>query len=322
MSEFKGIWVFSENRDLMLEMLCKGRELADALQTELAAILLGCKVEDQAKDIVRYGADKVYVVDDPKFEKLQTEPYLSALTNLATCYKPEIILIGSTKRGKELAARLSTRLKTGMVSDAFKLEIDENKRLIATRIVYSGNGVATEVYQTRPQIATVPPRTFEKPNPTERIGQVIQANIKLEEPKTEILEIKPVEAEKIRIEEAKIIVSGGRGVEKKEDFKMLEDLAKLLGGQVGNSRPLAEDRKWFSEWIGLSGKKVKPNLYVACGLSGMIQHVAGMRDSKVVVAINKDSEAPIFQVADYIVVGDIYQIVPALTEELRKMLKS
>ncbi|MGC9345326.1 MAG: electron transfer flavoprotein subunit alpha/FixB family protein [Candidatus Bathyarchaeales archaeon] len=322
MSEFKGVWVFSENSDLMLEMLCKGRELADKLQTELAAILLGCNVKDQAEDIIRYGADKVYVVDDPTFEKLQTEPYLSALTNLATDYRPEIILIGSTKRGKELAARLTTRMETGLVSDAFKLEIDENKRLTASRIVYGGNGVATETYQTKPQIATVPPRTFEKPKPTERTGQVIQVNVKLEEPKTEIVEIKPVEAAKVRIEEAKVIVSGGRGVEKKEDFKMLEDLAKLLGGQVGNTRPLAEDRKWFSEWVGLSGKKVKPNLYVACGLSGVIQHVAGMRDSKVVVAINKDPEAPIFQVADYIIVGDIYQIVPALNEALRKVLKS
>jgi electron transfer flavoprotein alpha subunit len=322
MSEFKGVWVYSENRDLMLEMLCKGRELADKLQTELAAILLGCKVKGKAEDIVRYGADKVYVMDDPKFERLQTEPYLSALTNLATDYKPEIILIGSTKRGKELAARLTTRLKTGLVSDAFKLEIDENKRLMATRIVYSGKGVATETYQTNPQIATVPSRAFEKPNPTERTGHVVQVDVNLEEPKTEIIKIKPVEVEKVRIEDAKIIVSGGRGVEKKEDFKMLEDLAKLLGGQVGNSRPLAEDRKWFSEWVGLSGKKVKPNLYVACGISGMIQHIAGMRDSKVIVAINNDSDAPIFQVADYMVVGDMYQIVPALTEALRKVLKS
>lgn len=322
MNEFKSVWVFSENRDLMLEMLCKGRELADKLQTELAAILLGCKIKDQAEILIKYGADKVYVVDDPKFEKLQTEPYLSALTNLATRYRPEIILIGSTKRGKELAARLTTRLETGLVSDAFKLEIDENKRLIATRIVYSGNGVATETYQTKPQVATVQPRTFEKPKLMERKGQVVEVNVTLEEPKTEVIEIKPVEVKKVRIEDARIIVSGGRGVEKKEDFKMLEDLATLLGGYVGNTRPLAEDRKWFSEWVGLSGKKVKPDLYVACGLSGVIQHIAGMRDSKVIVAINKDQEAPIFQVADYIVVDDIYQIVPALTEALRKMLKS
>jgi len=320
MSEFRGVWVFSENRDLALEILGKGRELADKLQTELSAILLGFNVKEQAETLVRCGADKVYVVDNPIFENLQTEPYLSALTNLATEYKPEILLIGSTKRGKELAARLAARLETGLVPDAFKLEIDEDKRLTATRIVYGGNGVATETYRTKPQIATIPPRTFEKPKPTERTGQVIQVDVELEEPKVDIVEVKPVEAAKVRIEEAKIIVCGGRGVEKKEDFKMLEDLAQLLGGYVGNTRPLAEDRKWFSEWIGLSGKKVKPDLYVACGLSGMIQHIAGMRDSKVVVAINNDPEAPIFNVADYIIVGDLYQIVPALNEALTRTL--
>jgi len=321
MSVFKGVWVFSENHDLTLEMLGKGRELADKLQTELSAILLGSNIKEQAEILVRCGADKVYVVENPIFENLQTEPYLSALTSLATEHKPEILLIGSTKRGKELAARLAARLETGLVPDAFKLEIDENKRLTATRIVYGGNGVATETYRTKPQIATIPPRTFEKPKPTERTGQVIQVDVKLEEPKAKIVEVKPVEAAKVRIEEAKVIISGGRGVGKKEDFKMLEELAQLLGGHVGNTRPLAEDRKWFSEWIGLSGKKVKPDLYVACGLSGMIQHVAGMRDSKVVVAINKDPEAPIFNVADYIVVGGIYQIIPALNEALAQTLK-
>jgi len=317
MSEFRGVWVFSEDWSLIREILGKGRELADKIQTELSAILLGSNIREQAETLIKYGADKVYVVDNPIFENLQTEPYLSALANLVTEYKPEIILIGSTKRGKEIASRLATRLETGLVTDAFKLEIDENRRLIATRIVYGGNGVATETYRTKPQIATIPPRTFEKPKPAERIGQVIQVDVELEEPKAEVVEVKPFEATKLRIEEAKVIVCGGRGVEKKEDFKMLEELAQLLGGQVGNTRPLAEDRKWFSEWIGLSGKKVKPDLYVACGLSGIIQHVAGMRDSKVVVAINKDPEAPIFNVADYIIVGDIYQIIPALNEALR-----
>ncbi|MCD6241675.1 electron transfer flavoprotein subunit alpha/FixB family protein [Candidatus Bathyarchaeota archaeon] len=321
MSAFSGIWVFSENMDLTVEMLGKGKELAEKLQAELSALALGYNIEEQARDLARYGADKIYIVDSPIFKKLQVDPYLDALTKLANEHKPEIILIGSTKRGKELAARLAARLKTGLIPDAFKLEIDEEKRLIATRIVYGGNGVAVETCRTKPQIVTVPPRTFEKPKPSERKAEVVRLDVKLEEPKMEVVEVKPVEAAKARIEEANIIVSGGRGIEKKEDFKMLEELANLLGGQVGNTRPLAEDRKWFSEWVGLSGKKVKPTLYIACGISGMIQHIAGIRDSKIIVAINRDPEAPIFEVADYIVVGDLYQIIPALTEKLKQTLK-
>jgi len=321
MGEFEGVLVFSERRDLTLELLGKGRELADKLETKLAAVLLSHKVQAEPDELIKCGADEVYVVEHPLLETPQTELYVSALTNIVKRYSPEIILIGSTKRGKEVAAMLAARLGAGSVSDAFKLEVDENRRLTVTRIVYSGNGMATETYRTKPQIATVPPRTFEKPEPSERTGQIVRVDVELEKPKVEILEVKPVEAAKVRIEEANVVVCGGRGVEKKEDFKMLEELAQLLGGHVGNTRPIAEDRKWFTEWVGLSGKKVKPSLYVGCGLSGMIQHVAGMRDSKVVVAINKDPEAPIFNVADYIVVGDLYQVVPALIEELRRTLK-
>lgn len=322
MSTFSGVWVFSENLDLTVEMLSKGRELADKLQTELSAIVLAQNIREQVEDLARYGADKIYFMDNPIFKNLQVEPYLSALTNLASEHKPEIILIGSTKRGKELAARLAARLKTGLVPDAFRLEIDEEKRLTASRIVLGGNGIAVEICRTKPQIVTVPSRTFEKPKPSEIKAEVVNVDVKLEEPKAEVMEVKPVEATKARIEEAKVIVSGGRGVEKKEDFKMFEELANLLGAQVGNTRPLAEDRKWFSDWVGLSGKKVKPDLYIACGISGMIQHIAGIRDSKVIVAVNKEPDAPIFESADYIVVSDLYQIIPALIETLKYTLKS
>lgn len=321
MGDFEGVWVFSENRDLALEMLGKGRELADKLKTELAAVLVGYHVEGQSEELIRCGADKVYVVEDPLLREPRTELYVSALTSLAERYRPEIIMIGSTKRGKEVAARLAARLETGSVSDAFRLKFDENRRLVATRIVYSGNGIATETYRTKPQIATVPPRTFERPKPSQRAGKIVRVDVKLEKPKVEILTVRPLEAAKVRIEEAKVVVCGGRGIERKEDFEMLEELAQLLGGHVGNTRPIAEDRKWFSEWVGLSGRKVKPSLYIGCGLSGMIQHVAGMRDSRIVVAINRDPEAPIFNVADYIVVGDLYQIVPALTDALRRVLQ-
>ena len=187
--------------------------------------------------------------------------------------------------------------------------------------MYGGNALATEICRVKPQIATIPPRVFQKLESKERKGHVVKADVKLEEPRTEVVETREIEAMKVKIEEAKVIVAGGRGVEKKEDFRILEDLARILGGQVGNSRPLAEDRKWFTEWIGLSGHKVRPLLYVACGISGVIQHVAGIRDSQVIVAINKDAEAPILEVADYVVVGDLYEIVPVLSAVLRRLLK-
>lgn len=315
------VWVFSENTDLMLEMLSKGRELADKLETELSAIVLGYNIKEKAEDLARYGANKVYVADYPIFKNLQIEPYLEALTSLAMEHKPEIILIGSTKRGRELAARLAARLKAGLVPDSLKLELDQMKRLVATRMVYGGNGMAMEAFKTKPQIVTVPARTFEKHQPTDKKAEIINVSVKVEASKVEVIDVKPVEVAKTRIEDAKVVVLGGRGIGKKEEFKMLEELASLLGGVVGNTRPLAEDRKWFSEWVGLSGKTVKPDLYIACGVSGMIQHVAGIRDSKVIVAINKDAEAPIFEVADYKIVGDLYQIVPALIEALKQISK-
>lgn len=318
--EHSGVWVFSEKKELMLELLGKGREIADKLNLELVALLLGYNAKEEAEELVKYGADKVLLVENSMFERIHVEPYLSAVYNLAFHYKPEIILIGSTRRGKELASRLAAELGVGAVSDAFKIEVNEEGKLVLTRIVYSGNAVATEICETKPKIVTVPPRTFEKLEPTERKGQIVQVEVKVEEPKTEIVEIRPIEVSRTPIEEAKVIVCGGRGIQSKDDFKMLEELAQLLGGQVGNTRPIAEDRKWFTEWVGLSGKKVKPKLYIGCGISGMIQHVAGMRDSKIVVAINKDPEAPIFQVADYIIVEDLYKVVPALIETLRKTL--
>ena len=321
MSENKGVWVFSENYDLTLEMLGKGRKIADTLQTELVAVLVGFNVQEKSNDLIKHGADKVYLVDNPALERFQAEAYLSVLHNLAANYKPDILLIGSTKNGKPLAARLATRLETGCIPDCGRLSVDEKGRLIGERITYGGNAVAKVTFRSKPQIATIPARAFERLEPQDRSGEVTKLDVEIEEPKTEVVETKPLETSSVNIEEAKVIVSCGRGLEKKEDKTLLEDLAKILGGQVGNSRPLAEDRKWFTEWVGLSGHKVKPKLYVACGISGVIQHVAGIRDSKVIVAINSDPEAPIFEVADYGVVGDLYEVLPALTEALKMQLQ-
>jgi len=322
MNEHHGVWVYSENVDLMLEMLSKAVELAGKLQTEVAALLIGHEVKSRANELAGYGAKKVYVVDNPALKGFQSERYLSALTILVKEHKPEIFLVGSTRKGRELAARLATRLETGCVPDCTNLSLDDQGRLVTERIVYGGNASVTQVFQKKPQIACVPPRTFEKPAFAERKGEIIDANIpQFEAPKTETVEVKPIEAAAVKIEEARVVVVGGRGVEKKEDFAIIEGLCHVLGGQVGYTRPLAEDRKWFKgDWIGLSGHKIKPVLYISCGVSGVIQHVAGIRDSQIIVAINKDPEAPIFEIADYIVVGDLYEIVPALETALKKLL--
>jgi len=323
MSEHHGVWVFSENKDLMLELLGKGSELTSKLQMSLTALLMGHDVKNQANELIGYGADKVLIVDDPALKSLQVEPYLGALTSLVKEQKPDILLVGSTKRGREIAARLATRLETGCAPDCTQLSIDEQGRLVVERIVYGGNAAVTQVFCTKPQIACVPLRTFEKPQFKERKGEVIEASVSapFEAAKTEIIEVKPIEASAVKVEDAKFVIVGGRGIEKKEDFKLLENLCSVLGGQVGYTRPLAEDRKWFKgDWIGLSGHKIKPVLYIGCGVSGVIQHVAGIRDSQIIVAINKDSQAPIFEVADYIVVGDLYEILPSLTTALKNLL--
>ena len=320
MSEHEGILVFSEKYDLMLEMLGKGREIADKLQTSLAAVLMVFNVQEKVDEVIKYGADKVYLVDNQALEHFQIEAYLSVLHNLAASYKPEIILIGSTRNGKPLAARLATRLEAGCVPDCNRLSVDDERRLVGERITYGGNAAAKITFKAKPQIATVPARAFEKPEPKDHSGQLVKLDVKIEESRTEIIETKPLETSNVRIEDANVIISCGRGLGKKEDRALLDELATVLCGQVGCSRPLAEDRKWFTEWVGLSGHKVKPKLYIACGISGVIQHVAGIRDAKVIVAINKDEQAPIFEVADYGVVGNLYEILPALKEAIKKQL--
>jgi electron transfer flavoprotein alpha subunit len=320
MSENKGVWVFSDVDDLALEMLGKGRELADKLGTEVAVVLIGAGVEGKADELIKCGADKVYVVENPVLEHVQIEPYLSVLSNLVMSYRPDIVLVGSTRNGKPLAARLAMRLGVGCVPDCARLSVDDQGRLVGERITYGGNAVAKIALKSKPQIVTVPARAFEKSQPKDRSGQVIKVDVKVDVAKTEIVETKPLETSNVKIEDAQVIVSCGRGLQKKEDKALLDGLAGVLCGQVGCSRPLAEDRKWFGEWVGLSGHKVKPKLYIACGISGVIQHVAGIRDAKVIVAINKDEQAPIFEIADYGVVGDLYQILPALEEALKKQL--
>jgi electron transfer flavoprotein alpha subunit len=307
---------------LLPELLAGGKLLSAKLGTsELTAIAAGNASESQLQGLIGLGADKVLTFNHPLLQKFKPDIYASTLAGLAAKESPEIILVGSTKNGKEVAARLAARLQTGCTQDCSALTVTDDGWLETKRIVYSGSAIVTAVHQKKPQIASVLPRTFEAFQPTERTGQVVQTEVEVDESRTEVVSVEQIQAAELKIEEAKIVVCAGRGIGKKEDFQPLQELAALMGGQVSNTRPLAEDRKWFTGWVGLSGKKIKPTLYVGCGISGMIQHVAGMRDSQIVVAINSDPEAAIFEVADYVVVGDLYEIVPAIVEKLKTTLK-
>lgn len=317
MQEEKSIWVFSENKNLMRELINGGQYLADSRQSKLVVVLLGSNIEDLTKEVARYHIDRILVVDNPKLLNIQVETYSDIIANLMSKKRPEIFLVGSTRIGKELAARVAAKLSVGCVTDCSQLSIGDEGQLSTRRTVYGGNAVVTATITMKPQIVTVLPRTFEMPELNEEPCEIINVEVDPKESRVEVIKVEKIDAAGAKIEEANVVVCGGRGIERKEDFKTLKELAQFLNGQIGNTRPLAEDRKWFTGWIGLSGKKIKPTLYIGCGISGMVQHIAGMRDSKVVVAINKDPEAPLFEVADYIIVGDLKEIVPAIVNTLK-----
>jgi electron transfer flavoprotein alpha subunit len=315
------VWVFSEREDVALELVAKGRELADGLMVNLCVLVLGKELGHEADTFASHGADKVFLVEDAALRDILPEPSAEAICRLASRYRPEILLVGSTRKGKDVAARVAARLGTGVITDCMTLSLDKEKRLlVADRPSYGGILTSTEACTTRPQIATVPPRVFESAAPSQRRGEIIRIGSELAPPKTKVLRVSPKEVKTVRLEDANVIVSGGRGITKREDFVMLEELAKSMGGEVGCSSPIAEDLKWMplERLVGLTGHKVKPKLYLACGISGQAQHITGMRSSRVVVAINTDPEAPIFQQSDYCIVGDLYEIVPLLTEAFRK----
>lgn len=235
MSEHKGVWVFSDMYDLMLEMLGKGREIADKLQSELVVVLPGKGASDKANELVRYGADTVYVVENDALESFQAEACLGILHDLVLQHKPEVVLVGSTRNGKPLAARLATRLEAGCVPDCNRLSVDESGWLVGERIAYGGNASAKIVFKTKPQVATVPSRAFEKPEPKEHKGEVVRIDAKPVASRFEVVGEKPLESSGVRLEDAEVIVSCGRGLGKKEDRVLLDELAGVLGGQVGSS---------------------------------------------------------------------------------------
>jgi electron transfer flavoprotein alpha subunit len=311
------VLVYSDNKNLMLELLNKGSELAKELNKSLTALIIG--KDDFSKEYIAHGADKV-VVAETDLDQFKAEEYTDIIKIIVKENGSEIILIGSNKNGKELAPRLAAKFETGCITDCTNVYL-KDKKLTADRIVYSGNAVAVEQFNTTPQIVTVPSKVFDPlPKDDNHKGEIVKKKIDVEKSSSKILKVQEMKTEGANVEDAEIIVSCGRGLKDKNDIKMISDLAEVLKGRtVGCSRPIAADLKWLSEdhWIGLSGHKVKPKLYIAAGISGQIQHIAGMRDSGVIVAINKDPEALIFKSADYGIVGDLYEILPKLTDAIK-----
>lgn len=319
----EGVWILAEQRNgeihpISYELLGKGRELADKLETEVCSLLL---TDDgsSAKELVYHGADKVYLCEDPAFDSPQELVFKKNIVKLVEEKKPEIFLIGATNFGRSLAPRVAAALETGLTADCTGLEIDEEYNFIQIRPAFTGNVLANINTSSYPQMSTVRYREFEKANrDPERKGEIINVKpVTLESERVEILE--EAGGEKVNLEDAQVVVSGGRGLKDPSDFELLEELAELLGGKVGSSRPLVDDG-WINRehQVGYSGKRVKPNLYIACGISGASQHLAGMKDSDLIVAINSDPSAPIFNVADYGIVGDLYEVVPELIEKLKE----
>jgi electron transfer flavoprotein alpha subunit len=314
------VLVYSDDKKLTIELLSKAHELGKELQKKVIAVSIG--QDDFAQKFLEHGADQVIVIETT-YPQFKAEEYTSILQTVMKDHGKEIVLISSTKNGKELAARLAAKLNAGCIMDCTNVYL-QDKKLTAERIVYSGNAIAVEEFTAAPQILTIAPKVFDPlPKNEHHKGEIIKKKIEPEPSPSKILKVQEMKSEGINVEDAEIIVSCGRGFKKKEDIKLVNDLATVLKGKtVGCSRPIAADLKWLSEdhWIGLSGHKVKPKLYIACGISGQIQHIAGMRDSNVIVAINKDPEALIFKSADYGIVGDLYEVLPKLTTAIKNKL--
>ena len=313
------VLVYSNNKKIIIELLNKGSEIAKQLGKKITAVIIGKAYESLAKEYISYGAEKVFIVETSQ-EKFKPEEYARYLENVIKETNAETILIGSNKNGKELASRLAGNLKAGCIIDAFSVFI-KDKKITAERVVYSGNAIAVEQFNSKPVIITVPPKVFDPlKKDINKKGEIIKKKFDVEKYASKILKIQELQTDGVNVEDAEIIVSCGRGFKNKDDIKLINDLADVLKGKtIGCSRPIAADLKWLPEdhWIGLSGHKVKPKLYIAAGISGQIQHIAGMRDSGIIVAINKDPEALIFKSADYGIVGDLYEILPKLTAAVK-----
>ena len=340
LEEYKGVFVFAQQVDNVIsniayELIGKGKELAKDLGVEVTAVLVGSDVKGLADQLAEYGADKVIVVDDPELKEYRTEPYTHAIASVIKEFKPEIFLIGATAIGRDLGPRVCARIHTGLTADCTKLDIGDfpmnpvpgretkHNQLLMTRPAFGGNTIATIACPDfRPQMATVRPGVMQKaPKEAGKKAVVTEFNpgFTKNNKYVDILEVVKAVSNTVDIMDAKILVSGGRGVGSPENFKILDDLAEAIGGTVSCSRAVV-DAGWKPKdlQVGQTGKTVRPNVYFAIGISGAIQHLAGMEESDIIVAINKDESAPIFDVADYGVVGDLNKIVPMLTEKIKE----
>jgi electron transfer flavoprotein alpha subunit len=330
LSSYRDVWVFAEQKDGVIdsaafELLGVGRHLADQLGQDLAAVLIGNKVRPLAQQLIAYGADKVYWLDHADLERFNDELYADNLSYLIERYRPNIVLLAATVYGRSLGPRVAARIGTGLTADCTGLEIDADTRnLMQTRPAFGGNLMATIICPDhRPQMATVRPRVMRPLEPdSERSGRILRQQAQLKQDlKTRVLQVVEEAGEIVNLLEADIIVSGGRGLGDPKNFALIEELAQTLGGAVGASRA-AVDAGWipYSHQVGQTGKTVGPKVYFACGISGAVQHLAGMSSSDIIVAINKDPDAPIFKVATYGIVGDVLEILPLITKEFKKAL--
>lgn len=330
--DYKGIWVFLEQKNgkvqsVSYELLGKANELSKKLGCQVSGVLIGNKLEDQLDELIFCGADNIYLVESPELANFQDEPYTNILVGLIKKYKPEILLCGATNIGRSLISRVAINIKAGLTADCTGLDIDEqNKILLQTRPAFGGNIMATIISPNyRPQMATVRHKVFTPLAPDKkRKGRVIKESFapSLYFSRTKLLDIVEEVESLINLSEADIIVSGGRGMGNHENFKILEELAQVLSAAVGSSRA-AVDSGWmpYSHQVGQTGRTVAPKIYFACGISGQIQHLVGMQSSKIIVAINKDPDAPIFKVATYGIVGDLFEVVPALIKKFKEVLR-
>lgn len=328
-SQYHGVWVFAEQKegkiaDVTFELLGEGKRLASELEEPLSAILIGDQVEEAAQELIYYGADQVFLAQSPQVKDFLEDPYTEVMVEIIREYRPNIILLGATAIGRSLAPKVATRLETGLTADCTGLEVDKKDRnLLQTRPAFGGNLMATILCpKRRPQMATVRHKVFKKAERDEsRSGEIIRFDFsgrKLTQ-RAELLEVLIEAGQTVNLSEADIIVSGGRGLGDPANFRLLEELALALGGAVGASRA-AVDSGWipYAHQVGQTGKTVCPKIYIACGIHGAVQHLAGMQSSDIIVAINKNPEAPIFNVATYGIVGDALEVVPALTREIKK----